>query len=158
MPKTSARCAVLVACAIGPRPSSRPSRLLVPGEEAARLAAASGGSGGLTAPNIRRPYSSPAAVESRHGHRGTKRPITPPGAERRDGWETHDGKTFRYFEGNTRGDAAEVKIGGFQNADGTISDVVLHVDAQEGLDPAGTQELINNLIAAQEEARRLTSS
>jgi hypothetical protein len=38
----------------------------------------------------------------------------PPGSQRVDGWETNAGKTFRYFAGQPRGSAAEVKIGGFQ--------------------------------------------
>jgi hypothetical protein len=42
----------------------------------------------------------------------------PPGAQRLDGWEIHEGKTFRYFEGKNRGDAAEVKIGGSRTLTG----------------------------------------
>ena len=38
----------------------------------------------------------------------------PPGSQRVDGWEPNAGKTFRYFAGQPRGSAAEVKIGGFQ--------------------------------------------
>lgn len=59
--------------------------------------------------------------------------------QRVDGWETNAGKTFRYFEGQPRGSAAEVKIGGFQNADGTFADLVIHVAAHEGLDLAGAR-------------------
>ncbi|MBY0286752.1 MAG: hypothetical protein K2X52_06350 [Mycobacteriaceae bacterium] len=56
----------------------------------------------------------------------------PHGAQRVDPWETSEGTTFRYFESDTRGDTAEVKVGGFQNADGTFSDVVVHIDVQQG--------------------------
>ena len=70
----------------------------------------------------------------------------PPGSQRVDGWETNAGKTFRYFEGQPRGSAAEVKIGGFQNADGTFAELVIHVAAHDGLDLAGAQELIDHLV------------
>jgi hypothetical protein len=40
--------------------------------------------------------------------------------------------------------------------DGTFADLVIHVAAHEGLDLAGTQELIDHLVAAQDEVRRLT--
>lgn len=96
------------------------------------------------------PYSRPMASE----HPNVVRPLI---AYRVDSWETHEGKTFRYFESKPRGEAAQVRIGGFQNADGTFADVVIHVDADgDGLDLAGAQELITNLIAAQGDVRRLT--
>lgn len=79
-------------------------------------------------------------------------------ADRVDPWETHEGKTFRYFQSTPRGEAAQVRIGGFQYADGTFADVVIHVDADgDGLDLAGSQELITNLIAAQTDVQRITT-
>jgi hypothetical protein len=50
-----------------------------------------------------------------------------------------------------------VQILGFQNADGSISEIKISLDADEQIDAAEVQELIDDLMAARDEANRLAS-
>lgn len=81
----------------------------------------------------------------------------PPRAKELNQWEAHAGETFRYFSLWPRG---LVQVCGFQNADGTFSEVMIHINdqIQKGVTLAGTQELVENLQAAQEDVRQLMST
>ena len=48
-----------------------------------------------------------------------------------------------------------MRLAGFQRADGTLYDLALSVDADEPLDAAAAEQLIEDLGAALEELRRL---
>ncbi|AGB27261.1 hypothetical protein Mycsm_07165 (plasmid) [Mycobacterium sp. JS623] len=83
--------------------------------------------------------------------------LLPVATERVDPWENSDDEgRFRYFLGTPRGEAATVRLAGFQRADGTLYDLALSVDAQEPLDAAAAEQLIEDLGTALEELRRLS--
>lgn len=83
----------------------------------------------------------------------------PPDAQTLDVWENRDGKKFRFFRGTRRGTRVSVEIVGFQRGDGTIEERTIHLeeaDADDGLDLAAVQELIDDLAAARDELLRLS--
>lgn len=77
-------------------------------------------------------------------------PVSNP--SRVDDWETSDGTTFRYFEGERRG---PVRVSGFQHSDGTVHEARIAIDADESFDVDAAGELIKTLTAAVAELRRL---
>lgn len=82
--------------------------------------------------------------------------LLPVDAERIDGWESSDGETFRYWQAVPRGEAAPVRLAGFQRADGTLYDLTISVLADEPLTAAAASELVDNLTAVLADLRRLT--
>lgn len=82
--------------------------------------------------------------------------LLPVMTERVDPWESDEGGRFRYFLGTPRGEAATVRLAGFQRADGTLYDLALSVGADEPLDAAAAEQLVEDLGAALEELRRLS--
>ncbi len=73
-----------------------------------------------------------------------------------DPWEvTDDGDRFRYFQGTPRGEAAAVRLAGFQRADGTLYDLTISVDATNPLDATAAERLIEDLGVALEDLRLL---
>lgn len=87
----------------------------------------------------------------------SREPIeAPPRVQSLNSWEPRPRPARRFFSCIPRGVAAQVQVCGFQNADGTFSDVCIHVDgAQDGLKAAGVQELIDNLHAALNDVQHL---
>jgi hypothetical protein len=83
--------------------------------------------------------------------------LLPLTTERVDPWEVADGGgRFRHFLGTARGgEAAAVRLAGFQRADGTLYDLAISVNAGEPLDAATAERLIEDLGAALEDLRRL---
>lgn len=83
--------------------------------------------------------------------------LLPVPTERVDPWETSDddGARFRYFLGTPRGEDATVRLAGFQRADGTLYDLAISVDADEPLDVASAERLVEDLTAAIADLRRL---
>lgn len=75
--------------------------------------------------------------------------------ERVDPWESaDDGGRSRYFLGTPRGEDATVRLAGFQRADGTLYDLAISVGAEEPLDAAAAERLIEDLGVALEDLRR----
>jgi|GEM_PF-3355971 len=65
-----------------------------------------------------------------------------------------DGDRFRYFPPPWRG--RDVRLAGFQRADGTLSDLAISVGADVPLNATATEELIEDLGPALEDLRRLS--
>ncbi|WP_074412550.1 hypothetical protein [Mycolicibacterium fortuitum] len=80
-------------------------------------------------------------------------PVSNP--SRVDVWEASEGTTFRYFEGELRGQAVPLRITGFQHADGTVHEPKIAIDADEPFDVDAALELIESLTAAVADLRRL---
>lgn len=72
-----------------------------------------------------------------------------------DGWESQGGSTFRYFESTARGGTGQVRVVGFQRADGSLYDLAVAVNAPDSLPSQEAQRLIEDLTWALAELHRL---
>lgn len=83
--------------------------------------------------------------------------VTPPAdATRVSAWDDVDGQVSRYFRGTKRGIKARVDIAGSQNADGTVAERVILVDACDvEVDAATARQIAADLLAAADELDRL---
>jgi hypothetical protein len=83
--------------------------------------------------------------------------VAPPAdATRVSAWDDVDGQVSRYFRGTKRGAKVRVDIAGSQNADGTVAERVILIDACDAeVDAAAARQIAADLLAAADELDRL---